>query len=218
MKAKLAGFIHPGQVPWLYADRDTSIPAQYARAIADYQNDRVEPALSKADRLIAREPENPYFIELKAQMLMDFGRVKDAAETYRKALTYLPDAPLIRIALAHALIESSPGNDSKTLNEAIRQLERALVREPRTPRIHRLLATAYGRLGEENRAKLHLAEEAVLQRQYAYAREHINAILATEKEGSPTWIKARDLLVFIGDPGEDAKDNADAAGNNKAPG
>ena len=201
MKAKLVGFIHPGQVLWSYDDRDTSIPAQYARAIAAYRNGRIKVALNLVDKLIEQEPQNPYFFELKAQMLLEFGYVKDAAKVYRKASNLLPQDPLFQIALAHALIESSPNsglnNDIKNLEEAINKLEQALQKEPRSTRIHRLLATAYGRLGQENRAKLHLAEEAVLQRHYAYAREHVKAILATEVEGSSTWIKAKDIQIYL---------------------
>ncbi|MCK5374776.1 MAG: tetratricopeptide repeat protein, partial [Alphaproteobacteria bacterium] len=201
MKAKLVGFIHPGQVLWSYDDRDTSIPAQYARAIAAYRNGKIKVALNLVDKLIEQEPQNPYFFELKAQMLLEFGYVKDAAKVYRKASNLLPQDPLFQIALAHALIESSPNsglnNDIKNLEEAINKLEQALQKEPRSTRIHRLLATAYGRLGQENRAKLHLAEEAVLQRHYAYAREHVKAILATEVEGSSTWIKAKDIQIYL---------------------
>ena len=197
MKAKLIGFIHPEQVPWVYDDRDISIPAQYARAIADYRNSKFESANAKIDKLIEQEPGNPYFLELKAQMLMEFGYTKEAATIYRKASDILPQAPLLRIAHAHALIESSLQNDQGILGEAVGELERALQQEPRSPRIHRLLATAYGRLGQENRAKLHLAEEAVLQRYYTYARQHVEAIIATEEEGSPTWIKAKDLLIYV---------------------
>ncbi len=198
MKAKLTGFIHPGKVPWAYDDRDQSVPAQYARAIADYRNDKFDSSLAKINALIEREPENAYFSELKAQILLEFGHVSEAATIYRKASKLLPQAPLLRIALAHALIESSNDNDPIILKEAANELQRALQHEPRSTRIHRLLATAYGRLGEENRAKLHLAEEAVLQRRYTYAKQHIEAIFTTENKGSSTWIKAKDLLTYIG--------------------
>ncbi len=198
MKAKLLGFIHPERVPWVYDDRDKSIPAIYARAIADYRNDKFNSAITKVDQIIGQEPENPYFLELKAQILLEFGHVKKAVLVYRKASSLLPDAALLHIALAHALIESTTDkNDPIILKEAINELQHALQQEPRSTRIHRLLATAYGRLGQKNRAKLHLAEEAVLQRRYSYAKQHIKAILATEGKGSPTWIKAKDLLMYI---------------------
>lgn len=197
VRAKLIGFIHPGQTLWKYDDKDQSIAADYARAIASYRENKSDEAIKKIDGLIAREPNNPYFLELKGQMLVDFGRVREAVPFYRKAMTLLPNGSLLRIALAHALIESTYETDEKILREAIENLEHALHDEPRNARVHRLLATAYGRLSQENRAKLHLAEEAVLQRSFEYAKQHAEAILAEEPKGTSLWIKAKDIISFI---------------------
>lgn len=197
MKAKLVGFTHPGQIPWLYDDKDTSIAAQYARAIAAYRNNSVEEALGRIDKLLAAEPNNPYFLELKGQMLVDFGRVEQAQPYYKKSIEILPNASLLRIAYAHAMIESAKNNERDLLTKAVSELERAFQTEKRSSRIHRLLATAYGRLGQNNKAKLHLAEEAVLQREYSYAEEHARAVLSQEAEGSDLWIQAQDIISFI---------------------
>ncbi len=198
MKAKLAGFIRPNQISWAYDDKDKTIPARYARAIAAYQAHKIDESLKRIDHLIKVEPLNPHFQELKGQMLVDFGRVKEAIPFYRKAMTLLPQESLLRISLAHALIESTYDQDADAvLNEAIHNLERALQDEPRNPRIHRLLATSYGRLGQEAKAKLHLAEEAVLQRKFDYGKRHAEAVISQESEGSTLWIQAKDILSFI---------------------
>ncbi|MGN7437450.1 MAG: M48 family metalloprotease [Alcanivorax sp.] len=197
MTAKLVGFITPRQIPWVYDDKDKSIAAEYARAIAAYRNSSVTEAIDRINALIRLEPNNPYFLELKGQMLVDFGRVEEALPYYRQATSLLPDAPLIGIALAHALIESNKADDTAVFEEAIESLQRALRDEPRSSRIHRLLATAYGRMGQENRAKIHLAEEAVLQRRFSYATQHAQAVLASEEEGSAIWIQANDIISFI---------------------
>ena len=197
MKAKLIGFIHPGQIPWIYEDKDQSMAANYARAIASYRNNNIDDALKRIDALIKIEPKNPYFLELKGQMLVDFGRVEESITYYRQALEIMPEATLFRVALAHALIETAKEDQSSKLGEAIEHLERALIDEERSTRIHRLLATAYGRLKQENKAKIHLAEEAVLQRNFTYAKQHAQNVLENEKEGSNTWIKAKDIISFI---------------------
>ncbi len=197
IKAKLIAFTNPGQIPWIFSDTDTSIAADYARAIASYRNNNVQLALEQMDNLLRREPKNPYFLELKGQMLVDFGRVSEAVPYYRQALDILPKAPLLRIALAHALIESAKNNEPALLNEAIDNLERAVRKETRSTKIHRLLATAYGRTGQESFAKIHLAEEALLQRRMDYARQNAEGVLAQEEEGSNLWIKAKDIISFI---------------------
>lgn len=196
MLAKLTGFITPQQVVWTYDDRDNSIESLTARTIAAYRLNQVEKALRLSDQMLAKEPENPYFLELRGQMLMDFGRVKDAIPYYEKAVTKKPNAGLIRTALAHAQLETA-GADKAKLKKAIDNLTFALKSEPRSSRIHRLLATAYGRGGDEPRAKLHLAEEALLQNKFDYAKGQAELAQKSLKPGSPDWIRAGDILNYI---------------------
>lgn len=196
MLAKLTGFITPQQVAWVYNDKDNSRESLTARTIAAYRTNDVARALKLSDQMLAIEPENPWFLELRGQMLMDFGRVAEAIPYYQKSLKQKPDAGLIRISLAHAQIETA-GNNKTKLEEALANLKRAQKTEARSTRIHRLMATAYGRLGDEPSAKLHLAEEAVLQGKYDYAAGQAKTAMAGLKSGSPDWIRAQDLLNYI---------------------
>lgn len=198
MIAKLTGFITPQNVAWDYSDKDNSTPAVYARSIAAYRTNDTEKAVKLIDELLKREPQNPYFWELKGQMLVDFGRVDAAIPAYKKAVQYDPDSGLIRIAYAHALIAADTAkNKTDMLPLAIDNLNRALITEPRSPRIHRLLATAYGRMGDNAQAELHLAEEALLQQDYHYAKEQVNAALNGLKKGTSAYLRAQDILSYI---------------------
>ena len=198
MKAKLLGFINPGHVEWTYSQDNTSIPAEYARAIAAYRESRFEESLDRLDALIEREPKNPYFHELKGQVLVDAGRLEESLAPYRTSITLDPGAGLIRIALAHALIETSYAQDKKDrLREAVSHLEQAVKSEKYSPRLHRLLATAYGRLGQTGMAKLHLAEEAVLKRKWTIGLGHARAARRQFEEGSREHLHALDLIEFI---------------------
>ena len=201
MRAKLIGFTRPQQVSWVYPDADHSIPARYARAIAAYRGNRVQESLQGVDGLIKDEPENPYFYELKGQMLVDYGRVADGVPAYARAVALLPDAPLIRIPYANALLESTGNQDKGQIKEAINQLQRATRDEPRSILAQHLLATAYGRLGQEPVAKLHLAEEGALKGDKRFAREQAREAQLGLKPGSPDWIIARDILESLG-PGD----------------
>lgn len=200
MKAKLMAFINPGQIPWAYDDRDNSEAAAYARAIAAYRNNEVEDSLKKIGALIARAPENPYFWELKGQMLLEYGRPEEALAAYRKALAIVPDAPLIRAALGHALIESKPSGpqeEKELLREAIDELERVVNDEPRYGLAHRLLATAYGKTGQTAMAKIHLAEEAILQQNFDYARQQAEGVVNSAPKDSREWRKAKDVISYL---------------------
>ena len=197
MKAKLTGFIRPDHVAWDYADRDTSFPARYARAISYYRLSQTNQALKAIDALIQEEPQNPYLHELKGQMLTEFGRVKEALPALKKTIAIAPSAGLFHIALAHALIETG---DKTNLPKAIRHLKIALHDEKRSSQIHRLLATAYGRSEQNIKAQIHLAEEALLQRQIPFAKRQALAVLKQAPENSPEATQAKDILHTIDKP------------------
>jgi len=195
MQAKLMGFIDPGRVAWDYDDRDQSIAARYARAIAAYQQSDVSDAIAGINALIADEPENAYFYELKGQMLVEFSRIEEALPAYAKAVDLRPDAALMRIAYAHALLQGNPQRNRQ--KEAIENLQIALSTEPRSTRAHRLMARAYGQMGDDNLAKIHLAEEALLQRRIDTARRQATAVVNNTQEGSTEWLRAQDLLAYM---------------------
>jgi predicted Zn-dependent protease len=197
MRAKLIGFINPEQVAWDYPDHDQSIPARYARAIAAYRQNHVEEALKGADGLLQSEPGNPWFMELKGQMLVDFGRVRDSLPYYRKSISILPDSGLIRIAYGSALVESADDAERAQILEGAQQLERATQDEPRSIQAQHELATAYGRLGNEPLAKLHVAEEAFLKGDRKFARQQANEAMMGLKPGTSGWLKDRDLIAQL---------------------
>lgn len=194
MKAKLTGFIRPDHVAWDYADRDTSFPARYARTISYYRLSQTEQALQTINALIKEEPKNPYLYELKGQMLTEFGRVKEALPALEKTIAIAPQAGLFHIALAHALIETG---DKNNLPKAINHLKIALNSEKRSSQIHRLLATAYGRLGQNIKAQIHLAEEALLQGQIPFAKRQALAVLKKAPQNTPEATQAKDILRII---------------------
>ena len=87
MKAKLDAFLSaPSQVLAQYKPDDNSVPARYARAIAYYRIPSSTRRCQLIDGLIKDEPNNPYFEELKGQMLFENGHVKEAVAPYQRAV------------------------------------------------------------------------------------------------------------------------------------
>lgn len=202
MKAKLAGFIRPEHIPWTYRQDDQSFAADYARAIASYRENRIDESLQRIDALITQEPNNPYLYELKAQALVDFNRVDDALPALRKTVAIKPEAGLFQSALGHGLLETASNKAQQ--KEAIMHLEKALISESRSARVRRLLATAYGRIGEDALASYNLAEEAALQRRYNEARHLAQQAKEQSVPGSKAYNGAQDVLAFLDTLGEDA--------------
>ena len=129
-------------------------------------------------------------------MLVDFGRVKEALPSYQKALSLAPHSGLIRIALAHAQIQMAD-EKPEIYDEIISSLKQASRIEPRSTRVHRLLATAYGRTDQNALARLHLAEEALLQRRNRYASSQAEIALKGLQEGSSAAIRANDIIQYV---------------------
>ena len=144
-----------------FPESDNSALARYARAIAYYRQPDLARALPAIDGLIRDFPDNPYYRELKGQMLFENGRVRDAIRPYEDAVRLAPSASLLRIALSQVYIESG----DPTLNKrAIAYLNDASRNEGRDGQVWRLLATAYGRDNQLGMVALSLAEEALAER------------------------------------------------------
>ena len=73
VKAKLLGFVNPKQAVIKYPESDQSVPGHYARAYAYHLGAYPDKALSEANALLAIDPHNPYFLELKGQILLSPG-------------------------------------------------------------------------------------------------------------------------------------------------
>jgi len=150
----------------------------------------VKQALPLIDQLIKEEPKNPYFHELKGQVLLENSRVAESIAPYRRSVELEPDSALLRSSLAHALIES---NDPSVLDEALRNLKAAVQKEPRTPFTWRLIATVYGRKNEQGLLSYALAEEALARGDRSVARFHAEKAENQLPAGSPGWIRAQDI-------------------------
>ena len=191
MVAKLRGFIDPPERTFgRYPEGDVSIEARYARAVAQYRVPDIDGALREVGSLIAEEPGNPYFHELKGQILFENGRIAEAATAYGYAVERLPSSALLRLGLAHALTETGvPEN----IESAVEHLEKAVQSEPRNPGAWRLLSVAYGRSGRIGLSTLASAENAMLTGRYGDAEKMARRAAEQLPEGSPGWLQAEDL-------------------------
>ncbi len=159
MKVKLSAFVQPPSTTLAsYPASDQSVLARYARAIAYYRIPQLDQALPIIDGLIRQYPSDPYFRELKGQMLFENGRIGDAIGPYQEAVRLAPSAALLRIGLSQAYIENhDPAQDRL----AIAYLKDAVRTEDKEPTAWHLLATAYGRDNQMGMAALALAEEGL---------------------------------------------------------
>ncbi|WP_338578479.1 M48 family metalloprotease [Brevundimonas olei] len=178
-----------------YPSSDVTLPARYARAIAWYRDGQTQKALDAVDVLLAEQPENPYFWELKGQILFEEGRPAEALGAHEKSVELKPDAPLLRINLAHALIETS---DPTQLAEAENQLKRALALEPDNTMGWRLLSQAYASQNKEGEARLASAEYWFALRRPDQAAQFAMRARDMLDRSSIEWRRATDIVLASG--------------------
>jgi predicted Zn-dependent protease len=192
MTAKLVAFLRPPRRALkAYPDTDKSIEGRYARAIAYYRIPEIPRALVEIDGLLKAHPDNPFFHELKGQMLFENGRGLAALAPYESAVALRPESGLLRLALAQVLVAA----DDPALNaEAVRQLEIAVRSERRHPGLWRQLAVAYGRAGDLGLSALATAEQYLLFERKDEAHRQAQRAQGRLAEGTPGWLRAQDIL------------------------
>ncbi len=191
MRAKLYAFLESYAITLRrYPERDSSLPARYARAIATHRHKNSERAVELTDELIREHPNDPYFWELKGQILVESGRVVEGMTAYEEAVRLRPDSTLLRVGLAQAQVESQ---EPAAARAAIVNLELARRREPDDPSIWRWLAAAHGMIGEEPRAALATAERYALLNRWREAGGQARRALKGFSPGSPSYLRAQDI-------------------------
>lgn len=192
MRAKLIGFMEPLETTLkLYPEDRNDIPARYARAIAYYRNASIDKALPRVNELIASDPDNPYFHELKGQMLLENGRVGDSLAPYTRMVELAPDEPLLRTALAKAQVESGQAD---LLQPALENLRVAVRMDPKMRDAWRLLTVVNGRLGNQGDLALSQAEFTLLGGDLKAALALAERAVEILPTGAPGWLRAQDIV------------------------
>jgi predicted Zn-dependent protease len=193
VKAKLSGFVEdPKRTLVSYPERDKTIPARYARAYAWHKSAYPDKAAAEVDALLAARPRDPYFLELKGQILLESGKPREALESLRQAITLAPNQPLIAALFGHALISTE---DPEHFAEAKRILRSAIVRDNTNPFAWYQLGIVYDREGDRARAALATAERYNLENQPRLALANAEHAMAAIPMGSPDWIRAQDIAL-----------------------
>jgi predicted Zn-dependent protease len=194
MRAKLHGFLdRPDTLQRAYPLSNTSLPARYARAVGQYRFGDMRNALAQIDQLIQSQPGNPYFYELKGQVLLESGRASEAIGPFRHAIALAPNPTLIQVLLAQALIAM---NDPQMATEAIASLHAAIQRDPDIPDAYTNLAMAYGRKGDVAQADLASAQAAFVRGDMKTARQLATRAKGRFPIGSPGWVRADDIASY----------------------
>ena len=193
VRAKLIGFVDdPRRTLQRYPESDRSIPARYARAYAWHRNSHPDRAIAESESLLRERPEDPYFLELHGQILLETGRPREALQSLRASVARAPDQPLIAALLGHALISTEdPGH----FQEAKQVLRTAIGRDNSNPFAWYQLGIVYDREGDQARAALATAERYNLIGQPRLALANAEQAMLGIPVGTPDWLRAQDIAM-----------------------
>ncbi len=193
VKAKLKGYVQtPDRTLADYPESNRSIYAHYARAYAYHKAGYPDKAHAEADALVKAEPGNPYFQEIKGQILLESGKPREALTPLRYATDKSGQNPLIATTFGHALIATE---DKANLSEAIKVLRVAVARDDQNPTAWVQLGTAYEASGDEARAALATAERASMTGDSRTAAQRAAFAMANIPTNTPDWIRAQDIAM-----------------------
>jgi predicted Zn-dependent protease len=193
IKAKLFGYVSAyASTLNKYPESDQSIYAHYARAYAWHKAGYPDKADAETRALIKLKPDDPYFLEIRGQILLEAGQPADALAPLKEATELTRYSPLIATTYGHALIATE---NKANYPEAIRVLKIATNKDDDNPFGWYQLGTAYELTGDTARASLAAAEQASLTGATARAVMSARTAMANLPPNSSDWIRAQDIAM-----------------------
>ncbi|MBX3565737.1 MAG: M48 family metalloprotease [Sphingomonas sp.] len=193
VQAKLRGYVKEPKVTLQrYPLSDQSVAAHYARAYAYHKSGYPEQAAAETTALVKIAPNDPYFLELEGQILLESGKPREALAPLREATELSHNQPLIAATFGHALLATE---DQANLDEAERVLKQAVARDNDNPFAWMNLGTVYDRKGDEPRTALATAERSNLMGDARTALMSARRAMGGLPAGSPDWVRAQDIMM-----------------------
>jgi len=192
VQAKLAGYVLPvREALTRYPESDNSEPARYARAMAYLRQPNLQKALASANSLIADEPNNPYFYEVRGQIYMSMAKPAQAIPDYQKSVNLRPRAPQLRLALATSQLAVE---DPALAAPALANLKAATLVEDDDVFTWYETAQAYSMLQNEPMANLATAELWYNAGDFRKAMVFATRARGKLPQGGIDWQRANDIL------------------------
>lgn len=212
VQAKLRGYVRePRETLQRYPASDQSVPAHYARAYAYHKSGYPEQAAAETAALVKQSPDDPYFLELEGQIMLESGKPREALAALREANERTRSSPLIAATFGHALLATE---DPSLLPEAEKVLKQAVARDRQNPFAWMQLGTVYERRGDQPRLALAMAERAALIGDHGMALASSRAAMAQLPQGSSEWIRAQDIQMTSRTAAEEERRNRRRLGTN----
>lgn len=158
-------------------------------AVAYSRSNDLKRALRAIDGALALRPNDPYYHELKGQILIDNRQAAASVGSYRRAVSLAPKHALILAGYGRALLAAGQPR------AAVSALEQSRSRDQQNPRALRDLGQAYAQTGQPGMASAVTAERYALTGRLETAGTHAKRAMGLLPRGSAPWRRAQDVLL-----------------------
>jgi predicted Zn-dependent protease len=191
-RGKLSAFLRAPKWTRGRADESVAQDLTYMRlAIAKHREADWKGAIALLDRAQAIRPNDPWYFELRGQILLEGRQFAAAEAAYKRAADLAPKDPLILASLGHAMVVQG---GAQRLQQALPVLERARAGDYRNGAVLRDLGSAYAQLNQPGDAALTVAEYHAISGRMKDARIQAQRASDLLPTGSPSWQRAQDVL------------------------
>ena len=188
-RGKLSAFLRaPGWTLGRLGDSGSRDIALMREAVARHRQTDLPGALKAIDGALALRPKDPYYHDLKGQILLEGRRPADSARVYAQARGLAPRNAQVLGGLGRAQLASGQ------FAAALATLEEARGRDWADPRILRDLSVAYARAGNNGMASEATAQRYALEGRMQDAGIHAKRAVDLLPRGSAPWNRAQDVL------------------------
>tara|TARA_B100000287_G_scaffold297239_1_gene280380 strand:+ start:368 stop:1672 length:1305 start_codon:yes stop_codon:yes gene_type:complete len=179
IKAKINGFfLDHEKLKNIYGDNN-KIDSLYAYSLRNYRIGKIDKALKLIDQCIKIDNKNPYFFELKGQILFENGIIVESIPQFRKAIDLNPNEKSFKLFLAKSLHHM---NEKASYLESIKILLSYIKEDDFPYEAWHYLGLNYGKLKKHDFSSYALAEKYLLVNQIKNAKIHIQRVKKFTKD------------------------------------
>lgn len=167
--------------------------ADYVKAIVYFRMSDVTKSIHYIDRLLILKPNDPFYYELKGQILFEFGKY-ESLDAYTKALLLRPNDLLIRLSTAIVGITIYE-HEIEKIKPFFNDLQLIYNKEPDNLAALYYMAVYYERVGRKADALLTSAVMAYKAGDIKRAESLAKTAIKEFKQDTPSWHKANDIIL-----------------------
>ena len=186
VKAKLTAYLNYNNVNF----SEDNVYGKYVDIIRDFKKGKLNSSLEKLNILLQSDYNNPFYSELKGEILFQLNKPQEALKSLENAIDLAPDEKLILNKYAEVLIST---NIDKNIKKAIKILNKSIKHSPDNIQAYRQLSIAYYKDNNIGLAELYSAYVELFYGNEKQAKIFAARAKSKLKNTSANWMLADDI-------------------------